>query len=218
MSNTEGTDNTASGVNALSSNITGTFNTAYESEALSSNIDHNGNTAIGDGALADNTAGFNTAVGTGALHDNTTGISNTALGASALGNNTTGSENTALGLFALIDASGSNNIGIGNDAGANISTASHIICIGADGANVDDSCYIGNIWQQPGGVQAVYVDSTGKLGAQVSSRRFKKDIKPMEQSSEVVYRLKPVSFRYKPEIESTGRPRLRTHCRGRRRR
>ena len=42
---------------------------------------------------------------------------------------------------------------------------------------------------------------SGKLGALVSSRRFKDEIKPMEQASEVIYQLKPVSFRYKPEIE-----------------
>ena len=68
---------------------------------------------------------------------------------------------------------------------------------------MSDSCYIGNIWNQPGGSQAVYVNSEGKLGAQVSSRRFKDEIKPMEQTSEVIYGLKPVSFRYKPEIEPT---------------
>src|SRR5262249_46357237 len=68
---------------------------------------------------------------------------------------------------------------------------------------VNDSCYIANIWSQSGGSQAVYVSSDGKLGFQVSSRRFKDHIKPMEQASEVIYRLKPVSFHYKPEIERT---------------
>ena len=40
----------------------------------------------------------------------------------------------------------------------------------------------------------------------VSSRRFKDEIKPMEQASQVIYALEPVSFRYKPEVEPT-RPR-----------
>jgi hypothetical protein len=84
--------------------------------------------------------------------------------------------------------------------------ADNVICIGAPGANVSDSCYIGNVWQQPGGSQAVYVNALGKLGAQVSSRRFKDEIKAMEETSEVIYRLKPVSFRYKPEIEPTRPP------------
>jgi len=51
------------------------------------------------------------------------------------------------------------------------------------------------------GSQAVYVNSDGKLGAQVSSRRFKDEIKSMEQASEVIYQLNPVSFRYKAQIE-----------------
>jgi trimeric autotransporter adhesin len=50
----------------------------------------------------------------------------------------------------------------------------------------------------------VYVNSDGKLGAQASSRRFKHDIKSMERSSEVIYQLNPVSFRYNSEIESAG--------------
>jgi hypothetical protein len=90
---------------------------------------------------------------------------------------------------------------VGTGAGSGVTTASDVLCIGAAGANVDSSCYIRNVWQQPGGSQAVYVNSEGKLGAQVSSRRFKEEIEPMEQASEVIYRLKPVSFRYKPEIE-----------------
>src|SRR5262249_44689903 len=103
----------------------------------------------------------------------------------------------------LNNTSGSNNIGLGDDAGFFVSTAEHVICIGAAGEDVSDSCYIGNIWNQSGGSQAVYVNSQGKLGAQVSSGRFKTEIKPMEQASEVIYGLKPVSFRYKLEIEPT---------------
>jgi len=34
-----------------------------------------------------------------------------------------------------------------------------------------------------------------------SSRRFKEGIKPMEQASEVLFALKPVTFRYKKEID-----------------
>ena len=75
---------------------------------------------------------------------------------------------------------------MGRLAGSNVTTADNVICIGAPGANVSDSCYIGNVWQQPGGSQAVYVNASGKLGAQVSSRRFKDEIKPMEETSEVI--------------------------------
>ena len=90
---------------------------------------------------------------------------------------------------------------MGRGAGFSVTTADYVICIGASGANVSHSCYIDEIWQQPGGSQAVYVNADGKLGALVSSRRFKDKIRPMEHASEVIYQLNPVSFRYKPEIE-----------------
>src|SRR5262249_38197980 len=87
--------------------------------------------------------------------------------------------------------------------GLSVTTASNVIVIGPAGADVNDSCYIGNIWNQPGGSQAVYVNSDGKLGFQVSSKRFKGEIKPMKRASEVLYSLKPVTFRYKREVEPT---------------
>lgn len=108
-----------------------------------------------------------------------------------------------MGDQALLHSTGDHNTALGFNAGMGVTNASNVIAIGADGTNVGDSCYIGNIWQQTGGSQAVYVNSDGKLGAQVSSRRFKHDINPMAQSSELIYRLNPVSFRYNTEIEPT---------------
>ena len=188
MLNTTGDQNTAHGAFALSSNSSGGGNTAHGVVALSNNTTGSNNTATGYNALLhNNTGNHNTANGLNALFSNTSGIANTAMGNQTLQSNTTGSLNTALG----------------NGAGNSVTTADHVIAIGTAGANASDSCYIGNIWNQPGGSQAVYVNSEGKLGAQVSSRRFKDEIKPMEQTSEIIYGLKPVSFRYKPEIEPT---------------
>ena len=94
-------------------------------------------------------------------------------------------------------------------AGSNVTTASNVICIGAGiGMNASNSCFVGNIWNQPGGSQAVYVNSDGKLGAQVSSRRFKEEIKPMDELSEALFALKPVSFRYKKDIDPAGTSQL----------
>ena len=96
---------------------------------------------------------------------------------------------------------------MGEDAGFNVSTANNVICIGfgVGGANVSNSCYIGSIFGQTSsdGV-AVFIDSAGKLGTLTSSRRFKEGIKPMEQASEVLFALKPVTFRYKKEIGAAG--------------
>jgi hypothetical protein len=53
---------------------------------------------------------------------------------------------------------------------------------------------------------AVHVSSSGQLGAQASSRRFKDDIKPMDKASEAILALEPVSFRYKREIDPDRTP------------
>lgn len=205
FNNTGGDHNTADGAQALLINTTGEGNTATGYQALLSNMTGNANTADGVEALLSNTIGSNnTAIGFEALLSNTDGDENTANGAAALQNNIGGSFNTATGRFALINnVTGNFNIALGNFAGEGVTSANNVICIGAGGGNVSHSCFIGEIWSQPGGSQAVYVNSEGKLGAQVSARRFKDEIKLMEQASEVIYGLKPVTFRYKPEIEPT---------------
>ena len=52
----------------------------------------------------------------------------------------------------------------------------------------------------PGGV-AVIIDANGHLGTNVSSARFKDEIKPMDKASEAILALKPVTFRYKKELD-----------------
>ena len=52
----------------------------------------------------------------------------------------------------------------------------------------------------------MFVNSDGKIGTTVSSRRFKDDIKPMDKTSEAILALKPVTFRYKKEFDPTGIP------------
>ena len=165
------------------------------------------NTANGDGALANNTTGHdNTANGLEALFTNTTGSENTADGENALQINTTGNLNTAVGQNALFqNTTGTGDIALGVQAGANVTTADQVICIGAGGENVSNSCYIGNIFSATSGSgTAVFVNSARKLGTSTSSRRFKQQIKPMEQASEALYALKPVSFHYKKEIDPQG--------------
>jgi hypothetical protein len=205
--NTEGNLNTADGWRALSNNTTGDRNTAAGAQALFTNISGTENTAVGDSALAGNSSGsFNTAVGFVALR-NTTGGGNTGCGHNALGNNTTSTNNTAVGRNALSSSTGGNNTAVGSGAGAAVETANNVICIGAgvDGADVSDSCYIGNIFNQTSvlGTQ-VFIDSSNKLGTITSSKRFKEEIKPMNQTSEALYALKPVTFRYKKEIDPGG--------------
>jgi Chaperone of endosialidase len=50
----------------------------------------------------------------------------------------------------------------------------------------------------------VVIDSAGQLGTVSSSRRFKSEIKPMDQTSEAILGLNPVTFHYKSD--NTGTP------------
>jgi hypothetical protein len=197
-------ENTAFGAAALLFNTTGSQNTAVGAAALLNNNSIQ-NTAIGHQALNANTTGLtNAAGGLFALLNNVDGSSNTAFGTAALQNNISGSSNQALGRGALRFATGSNNIGIGREAGTNMTTADNVISIGSPGDGTaftaSDRCFIGNIrGVVVGNLDGipVIVDSDGQLGTSNSSRRFKKDIKPMERTSEAILALKPVAFHYK---------------------
>jgi hypothetical protein len=102
----------------------------------------------------------------------------------------------------LHNTTGSGNTALGGEAGLNVTTADNVICIGTDGENVSNSCYIGQIFNatSPAGT-AVFINAFGKLGTATSSQRFKEEIKAMDQASEALFALKPVAFRYKKEID-----------------
>ena len=200
--------NTAFGAAALLFNTTGLGNTAVGAAALLHNTIAEGNTATGAFALSTNTTGHsNTATGSLALFVNN-GIQNTANGAAALGSNSTGNANTAIGDAALINnTAGSGNIALGAIAGDNVTMANDVICIGVPGANVSNSCFIGQIFNATSsGGTAVFINSNGRLGTSTSSQRFKEEIKPMERASETLFALRPVTFRYKKGIDPQGIP------------
>ena len=210
-SNTTGSSNTANGVNALIRNTIGFQNAATGVQALFSNTTGFQNAATGVQALFSNTTGFhNAAAGFQALLSNTTGNHNTADGDNALVHNTTGILNTAVGGHALDqNITGSSNVALGFQAGFNI-TGNGNVCIGQNIvglAGESNVTRIGNIGStaQANGV-FVTVGAGGKLGFQVSSRRYKDDIKPMDKASEALFALKPVSFRYKREIDPARSP------------
>jgi hypothetical protein len=225
LSNTTGDGNTATGDGALINNTTGNLNTATGSNALSTSIGNNNtatgyatlcggcvsefiptgsnNTATGAFALISNNADNNTATGFNALYNNATGTNNTAEGFQALVNNTTGSNNIALGANAGINlTTGKNNIIIGASGTAG---ESNTIRIGKDG--VHKAAYMGGIRGATvaSGV-TVIVGASGHLGTIVSSQRFKDEIKPMDKASEAILSLRPVTFRYKHELDPRSIP------------
>jgi hypothetical protein len=204
---TTGGYNTAVGFFSLRSNTIGSFNTALGAGTLFASTGDQ-NTATGAGALLGNTTGNeNTANGVFALASNITGSFNTADGGSALARNTTGSSNTAIGEATLYNnTTGISNIALGVGAGSGVTTASAVIAIGANGADVSGSCYIGHIYGQPVDPAAygtLVIDTSGKLGTMLSSRRFKKDIKPLDSASDAILSLKPVTFHYTSDVKNT---------------
>ena len=225
LSNTTGDSNTANGAFALFSNTEGAGNTANGDEALLSNTIGLENTANGGAALFSNSSGnANTATGAAALLSNTIGNFNTADGFGVLTSNISGNGNTAIGRDALSATTGDGNTALGANAGSALTAGNLNIDIGVDvigmagesntiriGANLDDTqgasaCHIGGIYNQlgdPATMTAVGIDATGKLATVLSSRRFKRDIKPMNKASEAILSLKPVTFHYKSDAKNT---------------
>jgi hypothetical protein len=232
--NNTGDDNTAIGFNALFSNTTAEGNTAIGWEALASTTTGRFNTATGWAALLRNTGGSDTAIGAEALLDNSTGFGNTATGGAAMALNTTGNNNTATGLAALFSnidgnnntatgnsalsgfTSGSNNIALGALAGDNLNTGDNNIDIGnVGGSHESNTIRIGTQGTQTitfiAGVSdasvtgvPVVINGNGRLGVRPSSQRFKTEVKPMDKASEAILALKPVTFRYKDDLDPAG--------------
>src|SRR5262249_27779736 len=205
-------ENTAIGDLALENNdSTGNglanFNTAVGAGALSANTDGDSNNAIGASALLANTTGLlNQALGFSALSSNVDGSANIAIGDSAMIGKVHGGYNTMVGTQVGQDLiSGDDDIYLGATAGNGVTSESGTVRIGDP--NFVFSCYIAGITGETstGGV-AVFIDANGKLGTLTSSARFKDDIKPMANASESILALKPVTFRYKEEIDPKGIP------------
>jgi len=221
-SNTFGFANTAIGAHALESNSSGfpDGNVAVGAYALKNNIGGGDNVSVGTHALEDNTSGdVNIAIGAYALSGNTTGGGNVAIGSLALEFNEVGERNVAIGGLALSQSKGYDNIALGNEAGYRIVNGSHNICIGHIGVTSDNNTIrIGKTGVHtstniagisgvvvPNGV-TVIVDTNGKLGTVVSSAAFKQDVKPMDDASETILALQPVTFHYKKDLDPEAIP------------
>jgi len=131
----------------------------------------------------------------------------------------TGTDNVAIGDGALIaNSTGSNNIALGIGAGGQNARGDNNIDIGSGGINESNTIRIGLQGTQTatfiagisgvtvaGGV-GVIIDTSGHLGTVVSSERFKDEIKPMDKVSEAILALRPVTFRYKRQLDPDGIP------------
>lgn len=216
------TDNTAYGTGSLGKDTSGSYNSAFGFDALYSNTTASANTAVGDAALYTNNGGDNSAFGYAALRDNTNGTFNTGIGFSALYANTTGAENTAVGELALYhNTTGGGNVSIGLEAGYNNPAgANENIDIGNTGSSSDSepTIRIGTPGIQTSfyaaGVDGVtvssgvevYINSSGQLGTVNSSIRFKENVHDMGDASSAIFRLRPVTYRYKQPYADGSKP------------
>ena len=222
LSSFEAGPNTAVGPFALTSNIDAGSNTAVGYLALGSmasgflngsNTTKGGySTAVGFEALASAVGSpmagiLNDAFGCQALVNLTTGVLNVGIGTLTLFDTITGDGNTALGFVAGNAITGNNNICIGS--AVNGTAGNNTIRIGDNLSSTAtvSRCFIGGILNQtaPSGVPVV-IGTGNKLGTVVSSRRFKDEIKPMDKASEAILALKPVTFRYKQELDPSRSP------------
>jgi hypothetical protein len=219
--NITGSFNTACGRIALLNNNSGSYNTALgisAMEAVNGDMTGDENTGIGDSALLGNTSGSdNTALGNCALCGNTSGQRNVGVG-SFTGGSVVSSYNVSLGFNSGVSADGDNNIDIGNQG---VAGESNTIRIGEPATvpailppgyppgtlEAHTATYIAGIHGStaPRGTP-VFVNASGKLGTVASSARFKDEIKPMAEASEAILALKPVTFRYKKELDPDRTP------------
>ena len=116
---------------------------------------------------------------------------------SAVGDALATSRSAAHGRRRPTSRRGSYNIYIGNTGRA---SESDTIRIG----HHTSATYIAGIpGQTSAGGAAVYVNADGKLGTTTSSRRYKEEIADMDAESDVLLKLRPVSFYYRPELDET---------------
>jgi hypothetical protein len=107
---------------------------------------------------------------------------------------------------------------LGQSAGINLTTGSNNIEIGNPGAAGDSGkIRLGTVTHQNTFIAGIYgvtvakgvgvvVDPNGQLGTKGSSERLKADIRPMDKASEAIHALKPVTFRYKKELDPDATP------------
>jgi hypothetical protein len=126
--------------------------------------------------------------------------------------NINGKNNTCIGFRAGRANLTSNNTCIGNNAGLNITNQSGVICIGIRSNNtaagsssiLDDGLYFPSGLTTLSSTPVHYDNTTGQMGPQSSSLRFKDNVRDIEVDTTNIYNLRPVSY----ELKNTGETRF----------
>src|SRR6266498_1215146 len=196
----EGVQNTAGGVSALVTSTSGGANVAVGEGALLSSDTGSANTAIGALAGVSYSADESSNICIGAGTTGSAGDDNTI----RIGDNLPSG-----GIGVLDGGPAANFIVIGNGLntqgiviGTLIGFGNVSIGNGLQTTTGASTCNIGGIFNQtpPAGSHTVMVGPNNQLAdATLSSRRFKKDIAPIDKISEGILALRPVTFHWKTD-------------------
>jgi hypothetical protein len=215
QNNHSGVTNTGVGRFAAQ-NTTAGFNTAVGGFSLQANTGGTQNTAVGAGAMESANGGDdNTAVGFLAGNALGSGNGNICIGSNVIGvsgqNNTIriGTNLPSDGINVIDGGPAANFILIGDglstggiSIGTLIGFGNVSIGTGLTTTTGGSSCNIGGIYNQTpvAGSHTVLVGPNNQLAdATLSSRRFKRDIAPIDKLSEGILALKPVTFHWKTD-------------------
>jgi hypothetical protein len=215
---TTANNNSILGYNAFNAALSGSRNVAIGSGAIGlTTAIGQSNVAIGYQALQNGVGGYNIAIGEGAISNSTGGSSNVSIGRNtlvnntssnsvavgerALQNNTNGAFNTAVGaqsLNAVTGGTGRQNVGLGYQAGNNITTGQNNIVIGhqssASTATTSNEITLGN---SSISVLRCAVTTITSL----SDERDKTDIANLEYGLDFINSLSPKQFTWNQRPE-----------------
>ena len=169
---TSGSNNTGCGDKALTSLTTGNYNSCYGSQA---------------GLGCSGAASYNTCIGMDSLADSAhthTGSYNVCIGVGSTGSTYVGAESSNILMTNIGVATENNTIRIGTHGA---------------GARQQNKCFVAGIRGITTGVAdaiTVLIDSAHQLGTASSSIRFKENVRDLGEESELLYKLRPVTFNY----------------------
>ncbi len=222
LSNTTGSFNTGIGYLSMFLNTTGRLNVAIGDTSMANNITGSQNVVLGVSSFASgddnvimgynagNNGSQNVGIGVNNLF-NCDSDQNVAIGyRSMVSSSSINGNNVALGYEALSNVQGGFNIAIGSSAGngSTLSSSANNIYIANNGTDESGAIRIGTLGTHTNcfiqGIEGVTVaasvpvliDGAGQLGTVLSTRTVKHDIRDMNEVSEVIYKLNPVTFVY----------------------
>lgn len=172
-------------------------------QALKSVSSASMNVAVSNALSSLVSGNMNIAVGWQSMSKASNSNSNVAIGTFCAQNMTNGNNNVLLGNSSGLNYSGaeSGNIVIGSNPG--VTGESNVIRIGHDGSmpglNPSQKAFMngiaGNVVDN---ALPVYINTqTGQLGTQSASVEAKVNVKDISSSSDLLYKLRPISFNYK---------------------